>query len=49
VSDHEHRAYEIWDGDSRWAPVSLVERLVRLEERVSELERRAADRKRTDA
>ena len=39
MSDHEHRAYEIWDGDSRWASASLEQTVKDLEYRLRVLER----------
>jgi len=38
MSDHEHRAYEVWDGDSRWAPASLEQTVKDLEYRLQFLE-----------
>jgi hypothetical protein len=38
MSDHEHRAYEVWDGDSRWASASLEQTVKDLEYRLQCLE-----------
>jgi len=42
-NDHEHRAYQVWDGDSRWAPASLASQVQALASRVSVLEQTLAD------
>lgn len=38
MSDHEHRAYEVWDGDRVWAPAALKSQVEMLEARLRELE-----------
>jgi hypothetical protein len=40
MSDHEHRAYEVWDGDSRWAPASLERTVSDLQQTANDLETR---------
>lgn len=42
MSDHEHRAYEVWDGDSHWAPAKLESTVEMLEYRIRELEEAVA-------
>jgi|HubBroStandDraft_1064217.scaffolds.fasta_scaffold62258_4 hypothetical protein len=37
-NDHEHRAYQVWDGSNCWADISVTRRVERLEERILELE-----------
>jgi len=47
MSDHEHRAYEVWDGDSRWASASLEQTVKNLEYRIDDLERELIELRRS--
>ena len=42
-NDHEHRAYQVWDGDNHWAPANLAHQVQALASRVSVLEETLAD------